>query len=277
MLAKQCWRLIKRPDFLAAKVIKVSIYKERWISRPLSFVIQSSLVLGEHSTVRSLFTPFGCWNNQLIRAFISSEEVEAILSLPRGFSNVEDTILWHYDKNGCYSVRSGYKLGRMLLSRDVPSGSNNVEWWKSLWKLQLLHKKKELELGCVIFRRVWIWHNQCIHSSVSSSFKVEDGVEWATIFLKEFHKAHAVVKGSPSITGSVKAVKWCAPDRGFFKINTGMTIREVDKVVGVAVVLRNDAGRVMAFLARKISASYFPSMAEVVAILQGFRLAIEYG
>ncbi|KAK3193084.1 hypothetical protein Dsin_024394 [Dipteronia sinensis] len=118
----------------------VSIYKDRWIPRSFSFAVQSPPVLGENSLVSSLFTALGSWNDQLIWSSFSSEETKAILSLPRGSSRVDDSLLWHYDKSGRYSMRRGYKHGRALLSQDAPSSSTVVAWWKSPWKLHVPHK-----------------------------------------------------------------------------------------------------------------------------------------
>lgn len=71
------------------------------------------------------------WNNELVLSSFSFEKAEAVLSLPCGSSIVKDSLLWHFNKNGCYSVKNGYKLSRQLLPRDVPSGSKGVKWWKS--------------------------------------------------------------------------------------------------------------------------------------------------
>ena len=56
------------------------------------------------------------WNVQLIHSSFGSGEADAILSLPLGSSQVEDSLQWHYDKFRVYSVRNGYKLGRVLSS-----------------------------------------------------------------------------------------------------------------------------------------------------------------
>ena len=39
------------------------------------------------------------------------EEVKAILGIPSSLSHLDDYILWHYEKSGNYSVRSGYRVG----------------------------------------------------------------------------------------------------------------------------------------------------------------------
>ena len=86
--------------------------------------------------VSSLFTPSRDWTVPLIRSSFPLEKFEAILSLHCGFSLLEDSLLWHYEKDGAFSVRSGYKLGEQLQGRYEPSMATcNRLWRKALWKL----------------------------------------------------------------------------------------------------------------------------------------------
>ncbi|KAK3225296.1 hypothetical protein Dsin_005158 [Dipteronia sinensis] len=187
MLAKQCWRLIKYPNSLAARVIKgryfpsgnfleaencsygsfiwrsllrgreiievgsrwrigsrssVLIYSDMWIPRPFSFKIQSPPVLSMDATVRQLMSPSGGWNIPLVQSSFVSEEADYILSIPIGSSQVHDSLQWHFDKKGNYSVKSGYKVGKMLQNRDSPSGSIDKSWWRDLWRLKTPPKVK---------------------------------------------------------------------------------------------------------------------------------------
>ncbi|TXG48250.1 hypothetical protein EZV62_027544 [Acer yangbiense] len=73
--------------------------------------------------VRKLISPSSDWNVSLIRSSFSSEETKAILSLPFCSTQVEGLLLWHYDKRDIYSVKSGYKLGKLLQSQHLLSGS----------------------------------------------------------------------------------------------------------------------------------------------------------
>ncbi|TXG66305.1 hypothetical protein EZV62_007580 [Acer yangbiense] len=187
MLAKQCWCLIKWPDYLAARVIKdryfptidflhvgsyvsrsfvwksflwgrelleagsrcrvevkssVSIYSDRWVPRPNSFKIQSTSIFGSDATIRSVITPSNCWDIPRIRSVFSLEEVEAILSILLSAYQLGDSLLWYFEKYGVYSIRSGYKLGKSIKSREVSSGSAMVAWWKSVWCIKVPLKVK---------------------------------------------------------------------------------------------------------------------------------------
>ncbi|KAK2642133.1 hypothetical protein Ddye_023896 [Dipteronia dyeriana] len=72
--------------------------------------VQSPHVLGLTAIVRTLISPSGGWDVQLVRSFFWSEEAELILSIPLGISQAKDTLQWHFDKKGNYLVRSGYKF-----------------------------------------------------------------------------------------------------------------------------------------------------------------------
>ncbi|KAK3188793.1 hypothetical protein Dsin_028354 [Dipteronia sinensis] len=68
-----------------------------------------------------------------------------ILSIPCSIAQVDDTLSWHYDKLGYFSVKSGYHLGCNLLSRPSSLGlSGSESWWKFLWRLTVPSKIKLL-------------------------------------------------------------------------------------------------------------------------------------
>ena len=72
------------------------------------------MVLGDAAIVRSLVTESGRWNSQLIRESFLANEADAILSLPLSATTMDDFLIWHFEKSGSYSVRSGYNLGCVL-------------------------------------------------------------------------------------------------------------------------------------------------------------------
>ncbi|KAK2649623.1 hypothetical protein Ddye_017112 [Dipteronia dyeriana] len=117
------------------------IYRDRWIPRPHSFMIQSPPVLGENALVKRLITPSGSWDIPLIRSSFSREEVDAILSIPiRQLAG--DSIIWHFGTDGNYTVKSGYKLGHSIWTINAPSGSSNSGWWNTIWQIKVPPKVK---------------------------------------------------------------------------------------------------------------------------------------
>ncbi|KAL5824009.1 hypothetical protein ACOSQ3_021969 [Xanthoceras sorbifolium] len=47
-------------------------------------------------------------------------------------------MIWHFDKRGCFSIKSAYRLALKYAHSDSPSCSGAPSpWWKKLWALQL--------------------------------------------------------------------------------------------------------------------------------------------
>ena len=57
------------------------------------------------------------------------DDAHKILSLPCSYYWLPDSLCWHHEKLGRYSVKSGYHVG--LLMRDFPCSSNKT--WVSAW------------------------------------------------------------------------------------------------------------------------------------------------
>ncbi|KAK3231580.1 hypothetical protein Dsin_003461 [Dipteronia sinensis] len=89
----------------------VSIYHDRWIPRPITFKVVSPSMLGDDAKVAELKLLNGSWNEQLIHDSFLPEDVSLILNIPCLSSQLPDSISWHYDKLGLYSVKSGYHIG----------------------------------------------------------------------------------------------------------------------------------------------------------------------
>ncbi|KAK2642118.1 hypothetical protein Ddye_023881 [Dipteronia dyeriana] len=111
----------------------ISIYGDRWIPRPSTFHVISPRVFRDFMTINSLLLPSGGWKVPLIVSSFLADDDEAILNLPTGSSYSHDSLLWHFEKSGNYSVRSGYKIGMSLDCRASISSSSGLEaWWKFL-------------------------------------------------------------------------------------------------------------------------------------------------
>jgi hypothetical protein len=69
----------------------------------------------------------GQWDEETIKNIFGQQDIRDILSIPLR-QGMEDTIAWHFDKKGVFSVRSCYQLGIQLRDhqeqRDTSSSSN---------------------------------------------------------------------------------------------------------------------------------------------------------
>lgn len=86
------------------------------------------------------------WKEDLLRRFFHQFDVDEILKLHIPWREEEDTIAWHYEKTGTFTVRSAYRLGTSLKELDAGHSSSSANpdgarpAWKKLWKLPIPHK-----------------------------------------------------------------------------------------------------------------------------------------
>ncbi|KAL5766450.1 hypothetical protein ACOSP7_017067 [Xanthoceras sorbifolium] len=117
----------------------VSILQDRWLPRPSSFKVIDGYSLARDSMVTSLKSASGAWNSSLVRNSFAPIDAECILSLPTSLRSCPDQLLWHFSKDGKYSVKSGYWLASSLGQDGTSSSSSSVgsSWWKFLWSLNI--------------------------------------------------------------------------------------------------------------------------------------------
>ncbi|GAU22577.1 hypothetical protein TSUD_93450 [Trifolium subterraneum] len=85
---------------------------------------------------------YKAWNIVKVRNLFSRDVAEKILETPLVSSVREDKVVWDEERNGCYSVKSGYKLAmRYLIGSDKFHVMGN---WNGIWKAQAPHKARHL-------------------------------------------------------------------------------------------------------------------------------------
>ncbi|KAH9750466.1 reverse transcriptase domain-containing protein [Citrus sinensis] len=87
---------------------QVKIYQSRWIPRPTSFKIFSRATLPVEATVSTLIDKEHKWNENLIKQHFDHEDADKILKIPLPRAPEPDQMIWAYDKQGRYAVKSGY-------------------------------------------------------------------------------------------------------------------------------------------------------------------------
>ncbi|KAL5768296.1 hypothetical protein ACOSQ2_015079 [Xanthoceras sorbifolium] len=121
----------------------ISVYDDPWLPRNSSFKVYSPRLLPDGVSVSALIGSPGRWSRNLVQFYFSPEEADIILSIPLCSSPLRDSLLWHFDKRGCFSVKSAYRLALKDTHFDSPSCSSApFPWWKKLWALQLPSKIK---------------------------------------------------------------------------------------------------------------------------------------
>ncbi|XP_058783075.1 uncharacterized protein LOC131657726 [Vicia villosa] len=147
MVAKRGWNLLTMPQSLSSR-----IFKARWS-------------IGDGSNISVMGSPWlrgrkeGRVNGPQRQCIYAAED---ILQVPLVAEVQEDKWNWKEEENGCYSVRSGYRLWRKDHER---SGSRGVEGdWCSLWNVKAPPRAKHLlwricRLSHIIDPRLQIFHD----------------------------------------------------------------------------------------------------------------------
>ena len=89
----------------------VSVWRDRWVPRPLTFRILTPPPRSmENLLVSDLISHENkLWRVDLLPSLFDAEEVRLISSIPLSFRGVPDRIMWHYDRTGQFSAKSAYK------------------------------------------------------------------------------------------------------------------------------------------------------------------------
>ncbi|KAH9782560.1 reverse transcriptase domain-containing protein [Citrus sinensis] len=120
---------------------KIQIHKDNWIPKPSTFkpIVRPSLP--EDTLVAELINEENKWNESLIYRHFNRMDADKIVEIPLPRSPKEDTIIWHYDKKGLYSVKSGYQTALSLKFPAMPSSSmTGKNQWNIIWSLALPEK-----------------------------------------------------------------------------------------------------------------------------------------
>ncbi|CAN1306590.1 Putative ribonuclease H protein At1g65750 [Linum perenne] len=79
------------------------------------------------------------WKREAIEMFCTTQETEEILKIPIGPKEVEDYWVWHHDRRGTYTVKSGYQeVRRMEISLDVDRLRHiDSSSWNWMWNIPI--------------------------------------------------------------------------------------------------------------------------------------------
>lgn len=139
----------------------IRAFRDPWLPRPVSF---QPITRCSESNIDLKVADLICaghWDMDMLKQHFLVIDHETILSIPLGNTISDDVLVWHYDKKGCYSVKSGYKL---LTDAKIVSSSSSVDkisaWWSFLWALKIPNKV-----------RVFIWRafNEILPTSLNLS------------------------------------------------------------------------------------------------------------
>lgn len=103
----------------------------------------SPRILNPNAHVSSLLNPDdGCWNIELIRQVFNEADVKLILQIPRHQNRREDRLVWHFNNDGIYTVKSGYHTYIQRIREDQGASQPSSQLWKRIWGAQVPNKFK---------------------------------------------------------------------------------------------------------------------------------------
>ncbi|KAL0434402.1 UNVERIFIED_CONTAM: hypothetical protein Slati_2774500 [Sesamum latifolium] len=118
----------------------ITIMGVPWIPKPSSFqVICPPRSLDGLTKVVELMDETG-WKDDMVRGEFSQIDAECILSIPLSRVCGRDKLIWHYGKQGIFSVRSAYGLACTMAT--IASSSNMARKWTMVWNLHLAPKMR---------------------------------------------------------------------------------------------------------------------------------------
>jgi ribonuclease HI len=126
---------------------KVSIWKDRWIPKPSTFMVQSQpILLDPCAKVCDLIDDeTRWWKPNLLEQIFSQPDVQAICSIPISGTNQEDRQIWRGTKNGLFSVKSAYYMQVELKEKEMAGCSTRKDGdgvWRIIWGMKIPNVEK---------------------------------------------------------------------------------------------------------------------------------------
>ncbi|KAK4387857.1 hypothetical protein Sango_2392300 [Sesamum angolense] len=123
------------------KGLSSRVWSDPWLPRPRSFKpITPAPASMEYMRVSDFMDPHSHeWDVTKIRQFLRPIDSDLILGIPLSQTSEQDVLIWHYSRNGVFSVCSAYHLACSLDDRPCSSSLRHNEqvWWRKLWQMKL--------------------------------------------------------------------------------------------------------------------------------------------
>jgi hypothetical protein len=129
----------------------INIWRDPWIPSSPSRKVLSPRGGTVYTKVCELINPVtNQWDEYLLRNIFAEIDVRRILQIPLHSHGFEDFVAWGATSHGRYTVRSGYYLqwrhqfGPSATQLALPGSSATNPVWKTLWKMKVPRKVKNL-------------------------------------------------------------------------------------------------------------------------------------
>ena len=110
--------------------------------RPLTLRPISKPTLPTDTLVCELINDENQWNEGLIYSYFDKMDADRIVSISLPRRLMKDQLLWHYEKRGQCTVKSGYQITlRMKFPATPTCSSTTKDQWNIIWTLALPKNK----------------------------------------------------------------------------------------------------------------------------------------
>ncbi|XP_058774294.1 uncharacterized protein LOC131648560 [Vicia villosa] len=184
------------------------------------------------------------WDVDIIRDLFDASDMEKILSVPLTEEVAEDKMIWKDEKDGVYSVRTGYNLWRNAcwrtagLSHLIDSRLHSFQDIKSLI-FDICSKESREVAGrfAVMLDGIWknrndyVWHNE---QEEASALGLKSNYVW-----NEWFQAQERMAGNAS---SNHVLEWSPPPVGWLKCNVDAAFNNNNGTTNRGWCVRNHFG-----------------------------------
>ena len=92
--------------------------------------------MGNEVRVVDLIENGNSWNMTWLQKYFLPPDIHSIMKIKLPSQSCNDRVIWHYDRCGEYTVKSGYHVARTWKNLDnVASSSISSRQWATIWKL----------------------------------------------------------------------------------------------------------------------------------------------
>ncbi|CAN1324950.1 Putative ribonuclease H protein At1g65750, partial [Linum perenne] len=206
------------------------------------------------------------WDVEHIEMMFNDRDAALILSLLPLDPRRHDRLVWHFSRNGCYTIRSTYRVAmESVRSQEFLNIGGD---WSSLWKLRLPPKIKQFgwhlgrgavptrtalslrginvmqDCGCCAGSTETYWHLfiACL-VAVECWQKMNLKNSWLGDWLRARERAPANVQG-----GGGRCTKWHKPDAGALKCNVDVAMFEAEGRSGAGICVRDETGDIVQYM-----------------------------
>ncbi|XP_059450922.1 uncharacterized protein LOC132181699 [Corylus avellana] len=176
-------------------------------------------------------------------------------------------ILW-----ACPSAQDVWGASSCKLQKCARSYSDFKDFFEEL-SVQL--SGKDLNLLALTLRGIWRRRNLVVHGGDFTHPSIIADTAWEGLL--QFTQANEKELNQADEGRGGTGMKWQAPPSGFYKVNWDIAISTGRKCMGIGVIIRDAAGRVLAAQSKSFMAVYDPATGEALAALHAEGLCRDLG